>query len=133
MCATCALQLRSAHSTQLNRIHTVERAHFLIYVEKVERTHLLIYAEIVERAYLIIYSGIVERAYLITQWAGISGYDVISDMTSLAASLCTLDLGGGGNLLMRYMYIYIYHAPNVSLNIYLGIYSDLVTISREGI
>ena len=29
-------------------------------------------------------------------WAGISGYDVISDMTSLAASLWTLDGGRGG-------------------------------------
>ena len=109
---------------QLNRIHTVERSHLIIYVEIVERTHLLIYAEIVERAYLIIYAGIVERAYLIIyagiverayliiqwagiyagiverayliiQWAGISGYNVISDMTSLAASLWTLDGGGG--------------------------------------
>ena len=44
--------------------------------------------------------GIVERAHLLIHWAGISGYDVISDMTSLAASLWTLDGGGGGNLLM---------------------------------
>ena len=92
-----ALSLQTIHArfavsirkwlTQLNRIHTDERAHLLIYVEIVERAHLLIYVEIVERAYLLIYAEIVERAYLIIQWAGISGYDVTSDMTSLAASL----------------------------------------------
>ena len=79
-------------------VEIVERAHvhLLIYVEIVERAYLVIYAEIVERTYLIIYAEIVERAYLIIQWAGISGYDVTSDMTSLAASLWTLDGGGGG-------------------------------------
>ncbi len=84
------MQLCNAHSIQLNRIHTVEHA------------HLLIYAEIVERAYLIIYAGIVERAYLIIQWAGISGYNVISDMMSLAASLWTLDGGGGDPTLISW-------------------------------
>jgi hypothetical protein len=45
----------------------------------------------VERSYFIIYAGIAERAYFLI-YAGISG-DVI-DMTSLAASLWTLDGGG---------------------------------------
>ena len=82
------MQLRNAYSAQLNRIHTVERAHLLIYAEIVERAYLIIYAGIVKRAYLIIYAGIVERGYLIIQWAGISGYDFTSDMGG----------GGGGGV-----------------------------------
>jgi hypothetical protein len=49
----------------------------------------------VERAYPIIYAGIVERTIVLNNYAGISGYDVINDMTSLAASLWALYRGGG--------------------------------------
>jgi hypothetical protein len=75
-----------------NRIHTVERSYFIIYAGIVERSYFIIYAGIAERSYFLIYAAIVERAYFII-YASISG-DVI-DMTSLAASLWTLDGGGG--------------------------------------
>ena len=39
---------------------------------------------------------VVERGYLKFMWAGVSGYDVIGDMTSLSAFLWSLYGGGGG-------------------------------------